>query len=68
MINQGACLVLIFYLIIFFNFNDADEATNVKWQTTTNCDFQEIGEEFSRKPYAIAVQKGSPLKEAISFK
>jgi ionotropic glutamate receptor len=44
----------------------ADEATPVQWQTQINCDFVEIGEEFSRKPYAIGVQKDSPLKEYLS--
>lgn len=42
------------------------EATDIKYQEKTHCIFQQIGEEFSRKPYAIAVQKGSPLKESFS--
>ena len=32
----------------------------------TNCDLQLVGEEFSRKPYAIAVQEGSPLREMFN--
>jgi ionotropic glutamate receptor len=27
---------------------------------------QIIGEEFSRKPYAMAVQQGSPLKDIVN--
>ena len=33
---------------------------------TDPCNLEEIGEEFSRKPYALAVQKGSPLKDMLS--
>lgn len=32
----------------------------------TNCDLQMVGDEFSRKPYAIAVQQGSALKEQFN--
>lgn len=39
------------------------DATLVKYFNLTNCDLQQIGEEFSRKPYAIALRQGSPLKE-----
>jgi len=53
-----------FYKFLFENL--VDEATRVEWQTVINCDFVQVGEEFSRKPYAIAVQKGSPLKESFS--
>lgn len=42
------------------------EATDIKYQYKTHCEFQQVGEEFSRKPYALAVQKGSPLKESFS--
>ncbi|CAM1317771.1 Uncharacterised protein g6837 [Pycnogonum litorale] len=42
------------------------DATEIKWATTTDCDFEAIGDEFSRKPYAIAVQKDSPLKDQFS--
>lgn len=31
-----------------------------------NCDLQMVGDEFSRKPYAIAVQQGSPLKDQFN--
>ncbi len=35
-------------------------------QVLTNCDLQMVGEEFSRKPYALAVQQGSPLKDQFN--
>lgn len=31
-----------------------------------DCDLQMVGDEFSRKPYAIAVQQGSPLKDQFN--
>jgi len=34
------------------------DATQNKYAVLTNCDFWEVGEEFSRKPYALAVQQG----------
>ncbi|KAL1116158.1 hypothetical protein AAG570_005653 [Ranatra chinensis] len=42
------------------------DATDIRYQEITNCDFQMVGEEFSRKPYAIAVQQGSPLKDQFN--
>ena len=42
------------------------DATQNRYATLTNCDLWEVGEEFSRKPYALAVQEGSPLKNEIS--
>ena len=43
------------------------EATGVKYAVLTDpCNFVEVGDEFSRKPYAIAVQKGSVLKDMLS--
>ena len=32
----------------------------------TRCDVQMMGDEFSRKPYALAVQQGSPLKDKLN--
>ena len=32
----------------------------------TECDLQMVGDEFSRKPYALAVQQGSPLKDQLN--
>ncbi|XP_031786896.1 ionotropic receptor 25a isoform X2 [Nasonia vitripennis] len=42
------------------------DATDIKYLTMTDCTFMQIGEEFSRKPYAIAVQQGSPLKDQFN--
>ena len=38
----------------------------IKYAILTNCKLQQVGTEFSRKPYAIAVQSGSGLKDQIS--
>ncbi|KAK6185015.1 hypothetical protein SNE40_007344 [Patella caerulea] len=42
------------------------DATVNKYATLTNCEVWEVGEEFSRKPYALAVQEGSPLRSQLS--
>ncbi|ESO98322.1 hypothetical protein LOTGIDRAFT_114647 [Lottia gigantea] len=42
------------------------DATVNKYAKLTNCDLWEVGEEFSRKPYALAVQEGSPLRSQLS--
>jgi len=42
------------------------DATDVKYLAMTNCDLQEVGQEFSRKPYAMAVQQGSPFKDQLN--
>ncbi|KAG8282323.1 Ionotropic receptor 25a [Homalodisca vitripennis] len=42
------------------------DATDIKYLAMTNCDLQMVGDEFSRKPYAIAVQQGSPLKDQFN--
>ncbi|KAI6235050.1 hypothetical protein M3Y95_00010300 [Aphelenchoides besseyi] len=42
------------------------DAMEIKYATLTNCKLQPIGQEFSRKPYAIAVQEGSRLRGEIS--
>jgi len=42
------------------------DATDVKYLSMTNCDLQMVGDEFSRKPYALAVQQGSPLKDQLN--
>jgi len=39
------------------------DATDIRYQMLMYCDLRIVGDEFSRKPYAIAVQQGSPLKE-----
>merc|ERR1719436_1175880 len=42
------------------------DATDVMYLSMTNCDLQMVGDEFSRKPYALAVQQGSPLKDQLN--
>nr|UTN00863.1 ionotropic receptor [Semanotus bifasciatus] len=42
------------------------DATDIRYLEITNCDLTIVGEEFSRKPYAIAVQQGSPLKDQFN--
>lgn len=42
------------------------DATDIKYMSISTCDLMYIGEEMSRKPYGIAVQQGSPLKEQLS--
>ena len=42
------------------------DATDIRYAVLTNCDLQQVGEEFSRKPYALAVQQGSPLKDILN--
>lgn len=42
------------------------DATQNKYAANIDCDLWEVGEEFSRKPYALAVQEGSPLKNQLS--
>ncbi|XP_023316789.1 ionotropic receptor 25a [Trichogramma pretiosum] len=42
------------------------DATDIKYLVMTNCEFMQVGDEFSRKPYAIAVQQGSPLKDQFN--
>ena len=44
----------------------AGDATDIRYQTFTNCDLQMVGDEFSRKPYALAVPQGSPLKDQFN--
>ncbi|RUS82782.1 hypothetical protein EGW08_009446 [Elysia chlorotica] len=48
------------------NFAFISDATSNKYQTLINCDLWEVGEEFSRKPYALAVQEGSSLRGELS--
>ncbi|KAF5277632.1 hypothetical protein FQA39_LY06125 [Lamprigera yunnana] len=42
------------------------DATDIRYLILTNCDLTMIGEEFSRKSYALAVQQGSPLKDQLN--
>ncbi|KAG8261589.1 Ionotropic receptor 25a [Homalodisca vitripennis] len=42
------------------------DATDVRYQAMINCELQMVGDEFSRKPFAVAVQQGSPLKDSFN--
>uniref|UniRef100_A0ABD2WDN8 Ionotropic glutamate receptor C-terminal domain-containing protein n=1 Tax=Trichogramma kaykai TaxID=54128 RepID=A0ABD2WDN8_9HYME len=42
------------------------EATDVKYRALTDCQYKEIGPEFAKKPYAIALQKNSNLTQAFN--
>lgn len=42
------------------------DASSIKYLAMINCDLIQVGEEFSRKPYAIAVQQGSSLKDQFN--
>ncbi|XP_043269218.1 ionotropic receptor 25a [Venturia canescens] len=42
------------------------DATDIRYLYLTECNYVIVGEEFSRKPYAIAVQQGSPLKDQLN--
>ena len=61
--NDKHCNVTMFELRTCLFLGDA---TQNKYATLTDCDLWQVGEEFSRKPYALAVQEGSPLKNEIS--
>ncbi|XP_059221283.1 ionotropic receptor 25a isoform X3 [Stomoxys calcitrans] len=42
------------------------DSTDIRYLVLTSCDLEMIGEEFSRKPYGIAIQQGSHLKEILN--
>ena len=42
------------------------DATEIRYAILTSCDIMSVGDEFSRKPFAIGLTKGSPLKEQFS--
>ncbi|XP_013788799.1 ionotropic receptor 25a-like, partial [Limulus polyphemus] len=42
------------------------DSTQVKYAAYSDCDLQVVGNEFSRKPMAIAVQEGSYLRDQLS--
>lgn len=55
---------LIFARWFFFVFKG--DAATLQYTANLDCDLNLIGEEFSRKPYALAVQEGSPLRDQLS--
>ena len=54
------------HIKLLFHFFQIDDATRNKYESLINCDVEQIGEEFSRKPFALAVQQGSPLRSQMS--
>ncbi|XP_031839388.2 ionotropic receptor 25a-like, partial [Nomia melanderi] len=48
-----------------FEFAFIADAMTIKYLILTNCDFRQVGREFSKRQFAFAVQKGSPLKRKI---
>uniref|UniRef100_A0A0N4ZCL6 PBPe domain-containing protein n=1 Tax=Parastrongyloides trichosuri TaxID=131310 RepID=A0A0N4ZCL6_PARTI len=42
------------------------DALDIQYAVLTNCDLQTIGNEFSRKPFALGVQTGHPIKDKLS--
>lgn len=42
------------------------DASLINYLVLTNCDLQSFGDEYSRKPYAIALQSGSPLRSLFN--
>ena len=43
------------------------DATDIRYQELISCDLRMVGEEFSKKPYALAVQEGSPLRDHLNY-
>ena len=56
----------LFFPVIFFSPLLSGDATDIKYQTLVNCDLLMVEDEFSKKPYAVAVQQGSPLKDQLN--
>ncbi|XP_076659077.1 ionotropic receptor 25a-like [Halictus rubicundus] len=48
-----------------FEFAFIADAMTINYLILTNCDFRQVGQQFSRKPFAFAVQKDSPFKRRI---
>lgn len=42
------------------------DASDIKYRVMIDCSLVQVGDEFSRKPYAIAIQQGSPLKDQFN--
>lgn len=48
-----------------YRFSLITDATDVKYFIMTNCNFRELGPEFSRKSLALAFRKNLPLTESF---
>lgn len=42
------------------------DSTDVRYQALINCDLRRVGDDLGPKPYALAVPKGSPLREQLN--
>ena len=61
------CVFVVSLFVFFWGGGErTGDATDIRYQELTNCDLHMIGEEFSRKPYALAVQEGSPLRDQLN--
>ena len=38
----------------------------MKYQDWVNCDIKMVGDEWSRKPYALATAQGSPIRDQMN--
>ena len=43
------------------------DATDVRYQELIACDLKRVGDEFSMKPFALAVQQGDPLQYQLNY-
>ncbi|XP_043269225.1 ionotropic receptor 25a-like [Venturia canescens] len=43
------------------------DGSDIKYIVYTHCEFTTVGEEFSKKPYALAIPKSSPLKTKLDM-
>ena len=58
------CTISILFKHVLSSYTD--DATRNKYECLIDCDVEQIGEEFSRKPFAFAVQQGSQLRSQMS--
>ena len=53
------------FSVLYFFISGYDDK-QFRYLAMTECDLQVVGGEFRKKPYALAVQKGSPLKDQLN--
>ena len=56
------------YLMEIYFFNDIlwGDALEIKYLTHIDCELQRVGDEFGKKPLALAVQNGSLLVDRLN--
>lgn len=47
----------------YSNFAFIGESADIRYHAMVNCELVQVDDEISRRPYAIAIQQGSPLKD-----